>query len=70
MKYDLDFPSVGEERLNILHGAEYPVDWAKLTQAEKIIYVQGMNGGYYQGRRDQARESIDRFTQMVVGFKP
>jgi hypothetical protein len=67
---NLDFPEEGFERMEILKTITHPDNWKEYSFKEKCIYVAGMYRGYYQGKREQAQETIDRFTQAIVGFKP
>lgn len=66
----LNFDTSGLERMMICQDAEKPFDYQALTHEQKVIFVHGMNAGYYQGKREQAKATIDRFTQEIVGFKP
>ncbi len=67
---NLNFDTSGVERMMICQDAEKPFDYQTLTHEQKVIFVHGMNAGYYQGKREQARETIDRMTMALVGFKP
>lgn len=68
---NLDFPAQGIERMSILAAAEDAgVCWADLNEREKVIFIHAMSRGYYQGKREQARATIDRFTSEIVGFRP
>ena len=67
----LDFPaSSGSERLNLIEEASKPFSWDDLTHEGKVAFVRGMDRGYFQGMREQAKRTIDLFTQAIVGFRP
>jgi hypothetical protein len=66
----LDFPARGSERATIIDKAFEPLIWEEFTEREKIIFVQGMNKGYFQGVREQAQNIIDNFTMKIIGFRP